>query len=258
MATDSRPLARWSVPAWAAQVAGLVIGVAIWELVGRLELSFMIPSFTAVVEALVDLLVTGTLFPALGGAMQSFAIGLGVSLVVGAILGIAMGRNPVAKAVLGPYLDLFMSLPTVAFIPLLFVWLGTGLPILVVTVVMYTLPGVAINVESSMRTANEDWISMARSFGVGPRRMVSWVLIPAGLPLILAGVRVATSRALKGMVTGQVLVSASGLGALLTAYSRRFDAPRMYALIFFLIAISLALTGLVRWAERRFLAWQTA
>jgi NitT/TauT family transport system permease protein len=257
VAGHSGPLFR-RVPGWALQVTGLAIGVMVWEVVGRLELSFMIPPFTAVLTALGDLLVTGTLLPALGGALQSFAMGLGISLLVGAALGVAMGWNVVAKAVLGPYLDLFMSLPTVAFVPLLFVWLGTGLPILVATVVMYALPTVAINVESAMRTASEEWVSMARSFGVGPRTMVYRVLVPAGLPLILAGLRVATSRALKGMVTGQVLVSASGLGALLTAYSRRFDAPRMYALIFFLIAMSLALTGLVRWAERRFLAWQTA
>jgi NitT/TauT family transport system permease protein len=92
---------------------------------------------------------------------------------------------------------------------------------------------------------------MARSFGAGPAQLYAKVLILSALPEILAGIRLAVIRGVKGVVIGQLLVSIIGVGELLELYSRNFLMEEFWALVVLIFIFAFALSEGVAWLERR-------
>jgi NitT/TauT family transport system permease protein len=193
---------------------------------------------------------------ALADSALTFAIGLVISLVAGLSLGVAMGLSRLVRAFATTYVELLMTIPPVAFIPLLLLWFGTDRPSGVVIVVTFTLPGLIVNTERAIRTVDPARVEMARSFGVDGLRLLRLVLIPSGMPLILAGIRIAAARAVKGAITGEMLIAVAGIGGELKLYGDRLDGPRVYALVLSILVMAIVLTEGVRLAERNLLRWQ--
>ena len=92
---------------------------------------------------------------------------------------------------------------------------------------------------------------MARSFGATPQQMLWQVRIPNAFPYLLAGVRLGMARGVKGLINGEVLVTVVGLGGLVHQYGTAFTMDRLYAVIFFIVALALVLVRCVEWLSRR-------
>ncbi len=153
---------------------------------------------------------------------------MALAIVVGVPLGMLMGRFKAADRLLGMWVNIFVSAPLSALVPVLMILFGFGETTIVATVFLFAVWIIVLDTRPASRTSQPSLVEMARSFGATPRaRSIGKILLWAALPEILAGIRLGVIRGVKGVVIGQLLVSIVGFGELFELYSRNFLMERV-------------------------------
>jgi NitT/TauT family transport system permease protein len=232
-------------------MASLLVWFALWELVGRLDLIFLIPPFTSVIAAGIEMLPTASFHKAVGITLHAFLIGMAFSLTVGIGVGVLMGRIRAVGDVLGMWVNIFESSPLTAIIPVLMAVLGFGQTTVIVTVFLFSVWVIALDTQVGVRQINPSLVEMARSFGASRMQLYGKILVFAALPEILAGVRLGLIRGVKGVVIGQLLIAIIGVGELFELYSRNFLMAHFWALIILVFAFAFIISELVGLIERK-------
>ena len=248
------PRRRWSQKT-VLRLSSLLVFAVAWETFGRLDTTLLLPPLTSVLEAFVAMLLDGTLIGALAVSLQGWAVGFGVSAVAGVWLGLLMARSPLAERVANPYLDALLAAPTIAFIPLFVVWFGLGLTARVSVIFSYAFTLVTVNSFAGIRGVDAGLIDMGRSFGLTGGRLFWKVVLPAALPLIVAGLRLGAARAFVGMVAADTVLVLVGIGALIAFYNATFRFPEMYAAILAVVLLAVAMVELLAYLQRRAFRW---
>jgi NitT/TauT family transport system permease protein len=229
----------------------LLVWFVVWEVIGRLELVSLIPPFTDVVVALVEVVPSSAFIEAATVTLQAFAIGMVLALVVGIGVGIAMGRNRTAGSVMGMWVNIFESSPLTAVVPALMALLGFGLPTMVVTVFLFSVWVIALDTQVGVQRVNPSLVEMGRSFGASRRVLYAQIIFRAALPELLAGIRLGLIRGLKGVIIGQLLIAVVGVGYLFELYSRSFLMPEFWALLIVLFTFAFLASEAVAYFERK-------
>ena len=229
--------------------------LGLWEVVGRLGLFTAVPSLTAVVRAALVLAGRGHLWADLLQTFAAVVVGFGLAAAGGLVLGALMGRYPLAEAVCGLYVDIFQSAPAAAKVPILVLLFGLGRGSIVATVFLFAFFVITVNVYAGVRQVSPTLVEMARSFGAGEWTLIRRVIVPAALPLALAGMRMGVGRAVNGAVLGEMLISIVGIGGLLMYYGGAFRVDFLYALILLVVTMAGLLMGGVHAIERRLIRW---
>jgi NitT/TauT family transport system permease protein len=237
----------WRVPT----LASLLVWLVLWEIVGRTGAVFLVPPVTGIVEAGIAMVKTGTWQQATLDTLSAYGLGMGLSILVGVPLGVLMGRSQPADRLLGMWVNLFVSAPLSALVPILMILLGFGQTTVVATVFLFAVWIIALDTRAGIRHVPASLEEMGRSYGASPAALYGKIILWAALPEILAGLRLGLVRGVKGVVIGQLLVSIVGYGALFELYSRSFDMAHFWALTFMLFAAAMALSGLVGALEKR-------
>jgi ABC-type nitrate/sulfonate/bicarbonate transport system permease component len=228
-----------------------------WELLGRSGLALEFPPFSAVLGALWRLVASGRLWKEGAFTIQAFVYGYALSLVVGIGIGLLMGRFRTLDQVLSPYVDALMSAPLIAFVPLFIVWFGAqSIWSRIAVVFIFGVFVVIVNTAAGVRAADRRLVEMAHSFGASERQLLWKVILPAATPLIMAGVRLGTARAVKGMIMGEMLITVVGLGGLIMEYGASFKTDSLFAVILVVILLAVLVTEIVQIVERRLLRWR--
>jgi NitT/TauT family transport system permease protein len=232
-------------------IFALVVWLILWEVIGRLEVVFLIPPFVDVVKALINLFVTQKFYEALSISVQAFATGLGLAVVIGIPLGILMGRVKFVDELLGMWVNIFVSAPLTAIVPALMVIVGFGQATVVVTVVLFSVWIIALDTRAGVKNINPSLLEMTRSFGARRIQVYTKVMFWAALPEILAGLRLGMIRGVRGVVVGQLLIAIMGIGELFELYSRNFLMDRFWALVIFIFLFAYVVSELVNRLEQR-------
>ena len=233
----------------------LLLGGAIWELAGRaLRFSFL-PPISSVLIAAADLIASGQIAGHLLASLGSLAIGYGLAVVGGLTLGLLVGRYRWAEVALAPYINALLSTPKLVLVPILYSLLGLGRGVQVAVIFLNAFFIITVNTAAGIRSVEASYIEMARVFGAGEGQLFRKVLLPGALPLTMAGLRLGIGSAVKGMITGEMLVTVSGLGALLRKYGSRFDSAQLFAVLLVVVGVALLCTLFVQAIERRVTAW---
>ncbi|MEX0627889.1 MAG: ABC transporter permease subunit [Cucumibacter sp.] len=232
-------------------MASLIVWALIWEVVGQLDLVFLLPPFSAVLAAAVELTGSQSWPTATATTLRAFFIGMGISIVAGIALGILMGRMRVADDLLGMWVNIFASAPLSALVPVLMILFGFGELTIVASVFLFSVWIVVLDTRAGVRHISPSLLEMARSYGATRLALYSKVIVWAALPEILAGVRLGLIRGVKGVVIGQLLVSIVGYGALFETFSRNFRMTQFWALAIMLFAFAMLVSELIERAERR-------
>jgi NitT/TauT family transport system permease protein len=228
-----------------------------WELLGQSGLALEFPPFSAVLAALWRLVASGRLWKEGVFTIQAFAYGYALSLVVGIGVGLLMGRFRTVDGVLSPYVNALMSAPLIAFVPLFIVWFGAqSIWSRIAVVFIFGVFVVIVNTAAGVRAADRRLVEMARSFGASEKQLMWKVVLPAATPLIMAGVRLGTARAVKGMIMGEMLITVVGLGGLIMEYGASFKTDSLFAVILVVILLAVLATEIVQMVERRLLRWR--
>jgi NitT/TauT family transport system permease protein len=233
----------------------LLIWFAIWEIVGRLELVFLIPPFTEVLAAIGKVVTSDRFGEAALITLQAYGIGMALALVVGIGAGFLMGRVAAIGELLGMWANIFESSPLTAIVPALMAILGFGLPTMIVTVFLFSVWVIALDTQVGVTHVNPSLLEMGRSFGATPRQVLTKIVLFAALPEILAGVRLGLIRGVKGVIIGQLLIAIVGIGYLFERYSRGFLMAEFWALLLIVFAFAFALSEAVGLWEKRVAAY---
>jgi NitT/TauT family transport system permease protein len=229
----------------------LLIWIALWEVAGRLELAFILPPFSAVVEQLFYLLQRPDFHSAALQTLRSFAIGMVIAIGGGVALGFLMGRNRMANSILGMWVNIFASAPLSSLVPVLMLLFGLGSTTIIVTVVLFAIWIIALDTYAGVKHISTSLAEMGHSFGASRWQLLSKVLFWAALPEILAGIRMGLIRAVKGIVIGQLLVSVVALGRLFRTFSDNFQFEEFWALTLILFIFALVFSSLIGWMEHK-------
>jgi NitT/TauT family transport system permease protein len=231
--------------------ASLLVWAALWEIVGQLHLTILIPPLSAVFLRLVEIVPTETFLDALWITARTFAIGTSIAIGVGVPLGIAMGRSNIIDRMLLPWVSLFVSAPLSALVPVTMALFGFGETTVIITVILFAIWIIVLDARAGTRGISPSLAEMARSYGATRWQAFSKIYLWAALPEILAGIRLGLVRAIKGVIIGQLLVSVIGFGYLFEIYSSNFLMEHMWALLLVLFAAAFILDSVLAHLERR-------
>lgn len=233
-------------------MTSLIIWAILWEIVGRSGASFVIPPLSAIFARIVEIVPTPSFGAALWITGKAFIIGTIIAILIGIPLGVLMGRSQIADRIFLPWVNLFLSAPLSALVPVIMVIFGAGQTTIILTVVLFAIWIIVLDARAGVRNITPSLVEMALSFGANPWQAFSKIYVWAALPEILAGVRLGLIRAVKGVVIGQMLVSIIGFGQLFELYSSRFLMEHFWALLFVLFAFAFTINEALAWLERRF------
>jgi NitT/TauT family transport system permease protein len=193
----------------------LLVLLAAWATASRLGDSFLFPGPGEVVTALIGSLRSGLLVRAIGKSLARLAVGYGISLVGGVVLGVALARSKWIKDTLGLVVLGLQAVPSVCWLPLALLWFGLSEAAILVVVVLGSLLSVALATESAVNTIPPLLIRAARTMGASGMRLWSRVILPAAFPGILSGARLGWTFAWRSLLAGELLFVSGGLGQVL-------------------------------------------
>lgn len=232
-------------------LASLLVWALAWEIVGRAGLSSIVPPLSSVIEAAFTVAPTEKFRSAALISLRSFGLGMGLAVAVGIPLGILMARSQYIGRILGMWVNIFVSAPISALVPLLMAVVGIGETTVVVTVFLFAVFVITLDTQVGISHADRSLVEMARSFGASPGQLYRKVLLLAALPEILAGLRLGAIRGVKGVVIGQLLVAILGVGELFELYSNHFLMEEFWALVIIVFLFAFAVSEAIAAAERR-------
>jgi NitT/TauT family transport system permease protein len=240
------------------RIISLLTLAAIWEFAGRNGNGHLLPPLSKVLTVWLDLLVSGQLLHAIAVSFQALAIGFLVSVLFGVPLGLLMGRYRRVEAFLDVYMTALLAVPMISFVPFLVIAFGLGLVSRVWIVFLFAFVIIAINTAAGVRNVDPVLTEMARSFGARENELFLKVILPAALPMIMAGIRLGMGRAVLGMVTGEMILAAVGFGAMLMTFSASFNSTALFATLFTIILLAVGLLAVVQYLDRRLIPWRGA
>ncbi|MGH1480347.1 MAG: ABC transporter permease [Geminicoccales bacterium] len=231
----------WSLLFWAA----------LWELSGQLGWMTLLPPLSGIWIAFLELLSQNAFWDAFAMTARTFLIGLGLSVGVGIPIGILMGLSKRADKLLSIWVNIFLSAPITAVIPALMPLLGIGDATVIATVILFAIWVVIIDTQAGVTRVSTSLVEMGRVFGCSKTQAIFWIVIPAALPEMVTGIRLAVVRAIKGVIVGQIVIALIGFGGLFSTYLSMFLMERFWALILVVFALAFTIIGFVEFLERR-------
>ena len=239
----------------AASLAVLVAFLAAWEwlppMIGVPE--FILPPPSKVWSELLRMLANERLLWHAGITTLEVIVGFALGALMGVVIGFVLGLSPKAELVLSPYILALQIAPKVAFAPLFVMWLGyTVYPKILVAILIVFFP-VMINVLTAVRTVDPDMVSLARAFSASRLQIFRLIEYPASLPPLFAGLRIAATLAVIGVVVGELVGGNMGLGYLLTFGEGQGNTAMVFVTIIVLTLIGIAAYAAVVFAERKVL-----
>ncbi len=241
---------------WLITVLSVCSMLALWEFFGR-DVNPVFGSYpSAIAIAFIKLLRSGQFVPAALQSAETLSLGYILSIVVGIPLGLVIGRFRVIEAAFGIYVIAGYAMPLVALVPLLVLWLGLGLAVKVAVVFLMSVFPVCINTWAGVQAVPKSLIEVGKSFVASDFVILRRIILPAALPYIAAGVRLAIGKAVVAMIIAEFFTAISGLGAIIINSANNFDTATMFVPIIFLMIFACGLDALIAWIERRLMPWQ--
>jgi ABC-type nitrate/sulfonate/bicarbonate transport system permease component len=270
----SEPVARLSRPAPArrrasskrhsslvflgARIGALVLFFGAWEAVSQAGLvdPLFVSSPSDIIEKLIEMVADGSIWQHIVASGEVAVLGFALSVVVGVPLGLLIGRSRLARAALEPFTVALYASPQVAFLPLLIIWLGIGITSKIALVFLGSFVIMVVNTETGVSQVDRRLVETARSFTANERQILLKIIVPSALPFILAGMRLATGRALVMVVVAEIYASTKGLGYLIFQAGGMYDTSQVFVGVGILAAAGIGLNAALRTLERRLAPWQ--
>jgi len=240
------------------ELVSVVGGLALWEFGSRLFLTnelFIAPP-SSVVKAFAKMVESGEIIRHLSATFQEFAYGLAAAIVVGLVVGYFAGTSRLADNILDPWIGAFYSVPIITIVPLIIIWFGLGIFSKVIVVFLVTVVAIVLNTGSGIKSIERSWFEVARVYRLGTMETLRKVMVPAALPFVLTGIRLAVGRALLGVVVAELMASQAGLGFLLRDAAEVYDTARLLVGVVMLAVIGVGSFVGIRAVERRIAPWR--
>jgi NitT/TauT family transport system permease protein len=230
----------------------------IWELVGRFAVTdqlFFVP-FSDVMVALSKLATSGELPKHLYYSGAEFGGGFGLAAVVGVPCGIAIGASKRLNDYTDPIISALYATPLVALTPFYILAFGIGITSKIALAFTLAVFPVIINTATGIQVIDRGYKEVASAFRLSRRQKFVKLLIPASLPYIISGLRLAAGRALIGVVVGELFFASAGVGYLISISAQTFDTATLLAGVVIFAVAGVIVSSSLRWLERKLSPWR--
>jgi ABC-type nitrate/sulfonate/bicarbonate transport system permease component len=242
---------------WALRLIVPAVVLTVWQIWTTLWPNYATPPLQDIAAALIRLVLGVDFWAAIADTFISLFYGFTISVLVGVPAAIVVGRMRLLEALADGYLTIILTVPSAALVPVFIVLFGVGMSVRVAVIVLFALPILVRNAITGISSVPRNLLQMARAFNCGRMAMARRIIFPSALPEIFAGLRLAASRAVIGMIVAEMIVISAGVGRLLTLSTASFELPRAYALTIVVFLISAAFVSFVQAIETRALGWRS-
>lgn len=240
--------------AMARLIAGLII-LLLWEFAVRLWAPPFVARPSGIVAAVPAVLADPSFWNGARLTFWSICKGLAIAVVAGTLIGLAIGRVRMADRFLHLYVSGLFAMPMVAILPLLTVWFGYAENARLATIVFASIFAIIVNVSDGARSVPPEYIEVSRAYRSSGWSRLLDVVLPASLPYLLAGFRLAAGRALIGAVVAEFFAALPGLGYFILFQTRTFHHNEAFVAVLVLAGFGVAVEILMNRATRRFMPW---
>jgi NitT/TauT family transport system permease protein len=196
-------------------VVSIAAGLLAWQLLSTQYTATFLPSPSETWDGARELAEDGTLFDSVVASSRRILIGWGLGLAVGIPVGLLMGRVSIVRRLLDPYIEFFRFIPPIAFVTLAVIWLGVGESSKVVLIFYTTVFIVTLNTIAGVLAVDETKLRAAESLGANKLQIMLSVVVPASVPYMVTGARLAMGNSFLTIVSAEIVAAQEGLGALI-------------------------------------------
>ena len=240
----------------AIRTAAVAVFFVVWEFFGRrMDPIFMAPP-SAIFEAGIELTKSGALRKAMVESLAPFAVGLALTIVIGILIGILIAQWRTLEYVLDPFINALYAIPRIALVPLIILWAGLEFAGKVTILVSVAVFPIIVNTYSGIRDVRGAMIEIGRAYGATDTQIFFKIILPAAIPFIMAGIRLAVGLAIIGIVVAEFFTAISGLGGMIVEYANVFATAKLFVPIIVIAIVGVVLTECVMWLERRLSRWR--
>ena len=235
----------------------LVVALAGWQVAAEVRHSHSVATFTSALHALGKILSSAQLgadvLPSLYRVLVGFAIAAALGVVIGLFVGTFRALDPWVR----PVIEFMRAVPPPLIIPVAMLIIGISGKLIISVIVFGAFWPVLLNTTDGARQVEPVYIETARVFHVARHVMVRSIVLPASLPMIMAGLRIALSTAIIMMVLAEMLASSTGIGYLVLTSQQTFDVPATYGGVLLLGVLGWFFDAAFLAVEQRVLAWNS-
>jgi NitT/TauT family transport system permease protein len=255
--TDAGAEKARGVPSWVITTISVLGAIAAWEFFGR-DINPLFGTYpSAIFAAFLEMMENNELPAAFAASMQPFFLGLLIAALAGIPIGLLLGRYRVMEAAFGIYVTAGYATPLIALVPVLILWFGLGMAVKVVIVFLLAFFPICINTWLGVKAVPKTLIEVGAAFVAPGREIMRRIVLPAVLPYIMAGIRLAIGKAVIAMIIAEFLTAISGLGGLIINAANSFQTAEMFVPIIIVMVFAVGLTALVGWVEKKIAPWQS-
>lgn len=229
----------------------------IGDVAGQLRVRpIFISSPTRIYARLGQMIASGEIWEHLHASGVAFGLGGAIAILIGIPLGLAVGWYRRLSYAVEPFLAAYNATPQVVFIPLIIIWVGTGLSTKVLIIAMVTFIPLTMSALAAVKTTDARLLRLADSFGSSDWRRFRDIILPTSVPFLLSGLRLGVGRAMVGVVVGEIYASTAGVGYLINVSGASFQTDRVFVGILMIAVVGLLLTWAIYFMERRVEVWR--
>ncbi len=238
------------------RLLSLFVVFALWEIYGRRVNPVLFTYPTAIGRAGIELVLSGELQSYMKESLLVLLYASIISLVLGVLLGVVMGRFSMVEWATDIYINALYSMPMVAVVPLIVLWFGFKVPAKVIIVVLFMVFPVLLNTYQGVKDVDRNLQEVARSYCSSEWQLWRHLIIPSALPFIIVGVRLAIGRGLVGMIVAEFYTSVTGLGYMIVRYANSLETDKLFVPIVVVMVLGIGLMWLAKWVEGRIAPWR--
>jgi len=242
----------------ALRIVSLAIVLTLWEVLGGEADPVLFTTPSKIASAAVVMIGSGELWQYLWPSLVVLAIGLSLAAVCGVLIGLSLARFWILDVALSVYITFLYSTPTVALVPLIVLWAGFETKAKVIILFLFAFFPMVINTYQGVKSVDPKLLEVGHAFRCSERQLWLNIVLPASLPFIVTGLRLAVGRGLIGMVLADLYTAISGIGYLIVRTAGTYQVDKMFVPIVTLGLLGVTLTALLRVLERFVAPWTAA
>jgi ABC-type nitrate/sulfonate/bicarbonate transport system permease component len=242
----------------AIRVVSLAVALALWEVAAWNVDPVLFTSPTKVAVAACEMVLSGELWTYLWPSLVVLGIGFALAVVFGIAIGLLLARFWVLDVALTVYITFLYSIPSVALVPLIVLWAGFDTTAKVIILFLFAFFPMVINTYQGVKSVDPKLLEVGRAFRCSEGQLWWNIVLPAALPFIVTGLRLALGRALIGMVLADLYTAISGIGYLIVRTASTYQVDKMFVPIVTLGLLGVTFTALLRLAEKYVAPWTAA
>jgi NitT/TauT family transport system permease protein len=240
------------------RLISLAIALVVWQVVGSGIDPILFTTPSAVAVAALDMISSGELWTYLWPSLVVLAIGLTLAAIAGAGIGLLLARYWILDVALTVYITFLYSIPSVALVPLIVLWAGFETKAKIIILFLFAFFPMVINTYQGVKSVDPKLIEVGKAFRCSEWQLWTNIVLPAALPFIVTGLRLAVGRGLIGMVLADLYTAISGIGYLIVRTASTYQVDKMFVPIVTLGLLGVSLTALLRVAEKYVAPWTAA